>query len=218
MIQVADGTYSGAVILKSLVGSGKCIIQGNIPNPSLVICTVIGAGGGANPFALFESRAFSSTWIIQGFQLQSSGTNWRAILSLNTGSIIQYKNLIIGAGFIRHICSFGGDLRCLGNYTIAASAQVHWELSSTGRLVSDTIPTVITLTGAPAFSIAFLLGSGQSNIYVASFGGYTSFSGSATGTRYNLQGLSYFVGAQGNQTYLPGNSAGGTLTGNSVYE
>ncbi|WP_284736115.1 hypothetical protein, partial [Dongia deserti] len=67
----------------------------------------------------------------------------------------------------------------------------------------------ITLVGTPNFSGAFV--QAQDLAYVA----FTSitWSGSATGTRYNGSGNSIIQTAGGGATYLPGNAAGTTSTG-----
>lgn len=217
-IKLSDGQYSGGIYLKTIIGSGKVTIEGNLSNPSNVIVDGLGSGGSnSSSLAVFESVAFASCYVISGLKIQSSSSSCRGILNNNTGSLIEYKGLVFGFGLLRHVCSFGGALRCTGNYAIESSAQTHFEISSQGKLTCDLAPTTITLINNPNFSIAFLLGTGGANIYIASFTGYVTFSGSATGTKYNLQGLSYFVGAQNNPNYLPGNQLG-ALAGNSVYE
>ena len=217
-IKLANGTYSylQGIKLKSFVGAGKIIISGDIANPANVIVQTTTNGGAENGFAIFESIASACVYVLEGMLLQSSGTNFRAILTNAPNSTIEYRNLIIGSGFIRGICTFGGLIRCIGNYTITSGAQMHFEVVGQGTLKCEFQPTVITVTNTPNFSIAFLYVNGLSYAYIASFAGYVSFSGAATGKKYDVSALSYVTGTQNNANYLPG-SIGGTVSPNSQY-
>ena len=92
-----------------------------------------------------------------------------------------------------------------GNY--AGGAAFHWFASFGGRILVISGPTV-TLSGAPAFTIAFSYAEGLGAIRATGM----TFSGSATGKRYELSGGS-LVQTFGGASYLPGDVAGTTATG-----
>lgn len=68
----------------------------------------------------------------------------------------------------------------------------------------------VTLSGTPAFSVAFATASRAGVVQVNA----NTYSGSATGTRYaaSTNGV-IFTNTGGSATYLPGNGAGTTATG-----
>jgi hypothetical protein len=81
--------------------------------------------------------------------------------------------------------------------------------SSTLLSISNTV----TLTGTPAFSLAFLYGAVSSYSHLVG----TTFSGSATGQRFYLYANAvYSDGSAHAPTFLPGNAVGTTLSG-AVY-
>ncbi len=82
-------------------------------------------------------------------------------------------------------------------------------MAHTGGKVIHQPGQTVTLAGTPAFSLAYAFASDTSLISVSS----VTFSGSATGTRYNVSANGVIDTAGGGATYLPGNSAGVAATG-----
>src|SRR5262245_35229457 len=68
-VQVADGTYTGAVALKNVVGfrtSGDLVIQGNAGSPTNVVVSPTGGNG-------FTAVGLSALWILKDLKITTSG-------------------------------------------------------------------------------------------------------------------------------------------------
>ncbi|MDE2102801.1 MAG: hypothetical protein KGL39_36490 [Patescibacteria group bacterium] len=109
-------------------------------------------------------------------------------------------NAQVGAGY-------GGVVEITNAYTISGGGSSHLLADSGGIIVDAGV--AVTITGTPAFSSSFatVLSSGL----ITSFG--NTWTGSATGVRYNAT-LNGVINTSGSgATYFPGNSAGTTATG-----
>ena len=199
-IQIGDGTYTSGVSLTSdFEGSGNVTFQGNNGTPANVIISTTShcfyAGGGAE-------------FAVKDMQLTSSAG---AGLYAFTGGQILYQNINFdtcgGSNYPHIFAEYGGTVVCTGNYTIVGGSTTHFwaSLASTIKCQSMTI----TLTGTPAFSLEF---ARASYCGVLSTVGNT-FSGSATGTKFQVESNSVIV-TGGSTTYFPGTaSTGNTFTG-----
>lgn len=198
-IQIGDGTYtSGCIVAGEKIGTGVVSFKGNASTPSnVVISTTSTSCFTANDGARIA---------VQDLELRTT-TSGSGLITTRAGQI-NFTNVIFGACATFHIrASDSGRVVSDGNYSISGSAPVHWSGSSLGiiRCASRTI----TLTGTPAFSTAFAA------FQIGAVGVLNSntFSGSATGVRYDIlsNGVIYTNGAA--TTAFPGNAAGTTATG-----
>jgi hypothetical protein len=102
----------------------------------------------------------------------------------------------------------GGVINFNANYTISGSAGMHLRTQAGGQITYNGGLT-ITVSGTPSFTEfchAELCG-------VILFNSGTLYSGSATGTRYNVS-LNAAVNTNGGgANFFPGNAAGTTATG-----
>jgi len=199
--QVRDGTYTGAVILKEVVGysaPGCLVIQGNSGTPANVVISTTSANA-------FTAANIAAVWDIKDLQIQTttSGTGIRV-----TGARVRYGNVNFGACATAHtVVEFGAYLEVLSSYTISGNSAWHWFLQ--GSAVMHASGITITLSGTPAFGTEFVRAASSSYANVPSI----TFSGSATGTRY-LVSLNGVVNTNGGgASYFPGNAAGSTATG-----
>jgi hypothetical protein len=201
-VSVADGTYSAGVTINGpFVGSkgvGSVIFLGDTTTPTNCIISLAGNCFGASGGA---------TYSVSGFQLASSGSY--GINPDGNGSEISYSLMNFGACSVAHV-GVGVDARasCTGNYTISGNSTYHWFAGGSGSDVAVGAQT-ITLTGTPAFSGAFANATNASSIIING----ATFSGSATGVRYNAILNSVINTQASGGTYLPGGSAGTTGTG-----
>ncbi len=105
-----------------------------------------------------------------------------------------------------------GRLACLvvaASYTVAGTTpQTHWNLTNNGVLIVNASLT-ISLSGTPAFSTAFIMATKCATTNTAGI----SWSGTATGVRYNVQSNAVVDTGGGGANYFPGNAAGSTATG-----
>jgi len=192
-IQVGAGTYTQALTLKSLVG-GFCIIVGDETTPSNVLLNVSGS--------CFTSDGVVGVWHVRGMKLQATTHG----IGVTDGSIVKFQNLDFGACSFYHMLSTGGRLVATGNYTITGSASRHVYLFAGASFQCQS--RAVTLSGSIAFAV-FIQATTASSATVSG----NTYSGSATGQRYNAQMNAVIQSAGGGANYFPGDAAGATATG-----
>lgn len=176
-IQVADGTYDGLIVCKTMAGAGSITILGNSTTPGNVIITTSNAAAGSN----IISNSSQTTYNLQYFTITSTSPN---TFIGGIHSILGGRMEVTGVNFGtfsgasgRHINSeIQGYIRLTGNYTINGSAAQHM-LSFAGYIANGA--KTITVSGTPAFTL-FAYATAISYMRINGL----VFSGSATGTRY----------------------------------
>lgn len=202
-ISVADGTYTAGVSMTSgWTGAGTVTFTGNTGTPSNCVISVTSG----NCFQ-FTNNVLAT--IGGGFKLQTT-TSGSAVRS-ETGAVVTISGAMeYGACATNQLHSInGGRIIVAANYTISGGCSVHAAGAGPASLVNIAGLT-ITLTGTPAWGVAFAQGFNLGNVIASST---CTFSGSATGARYTatLNGVVRVDGAA--STYFPGNSAGSTASG-----
>jgi hypothetical protein len=196
-IQVGNGTYTGANTLKSFVGSGKIIIVGDETTPANVVISVTSGN-------CFSGNGVLGTYSLRGMQLKTT-TSGICIRAFSL-TYVEFQNIDFAAS-VHHIQAQNQSvITATGNWSISGGADIHIA-SYVGSSV-NTNGRTITITGTPNFTSYFV----DASFAMAYCYGMT-FSGSATGARYNvsLNGVIFTNG--GGANYLPGNAAGTTATG-----
>jgi hypothetical protein len=198
-IQIRDGTYTTPIVLKRVLGSGTFTIQGNSSTPANVLISTTSADAVAGDSA--------GSWIIKDMKLQTATSGYA--ISVNRATVVDYGNIDFGAvasGWDHIASSMGAYVQANSNYAITGAANRHWNANNGTILCGGR---TITITGTPAFSVAFAASTHGSLVQVWS----NTYSGSATGVRYSatLNGVIQTFG--GGASALPGNSAGTTATG-----
>jgi len=206
-IQLADGTYPESVSLTSYVGrgqlghSGPILIQGNVGSPGNVVVSAP-----AN-WCFLSTETGLYEWDLSGMTLVSPGIGVYA----DVGGWISLSNVVFGACTNAHMLASGGIVELSGNYTITGNSACHIQAQSHGQvLFGGAGALTCTLTGTPAFTtFAFANSLG----IISAPAGTVTFSGSATGVRYNSTLNSVINTNSGGSTFFPGNSGGTTSTG-----
>lgn len=196
-IQVADGTYSGAIVCNSqFLGSGVVTIQGNSGTPANVVLST----GSSTTLTAQNSASIS----IKDLKVtNTSGNGIRA----TSNATISFQNIDFGSVGASHMLGDDtGGVICTGNYSISGGGTCHMRSASGFVRVSSR---TVTLSGTPAFSTAFA----QSVVAGTITAGSNTYSGSATGVRYDVSLNSVINTNSGGANYFPGNSAGTTATG-----
>lgn len=207
VIQIADGTYTGSVTLKNVVGfaaAGNLVIQGNNTTPANVLINV------SSTYAILAD-GISTVWDIKDLKIQSTGYG----ISARSGAKVRFGNVNFAACSAGHIQAFGPGsvVTALSNYAVSGGGNCHFECFYGSQFVSPTF--TVTITNTPAFSVAWaqlnVLGSAQVHSM--------TFTGSATGPRFYIaNGAVLFTNGSTASTYLPGNAAGaGTNFATSPY-
>lgn len=192
VIQVRNGTYTPSLNLKPPFG-GTVTLRGDTTTPSNVLLSVTSA----NVLNLNNSRG----WTVEGFKLQTI-TGGNVVVASNQSSItlrLFEIGAAAGAG-IHFFISNSSSLNITGSYTISGGAFVHWYVVDNSTIVCRLgAAAPITLTGTPAFSF-FAVAVRSGTMWC----GFNTFTGSATGTRFEStrngaidtegHGLNYFPG------------------------
>jgi hypothetical protein len=204
-INVADGTYTGSVLLFGPFTGGEVILQGDTGNPANCIISTTSANGislGGNSFLTLGG----------GFSLQTT-TSGDGIAVDDNSYLKILGPMNYGACAGNHINVFGGSQIFIdGNETISAGAATHLNASQRAGIIKSSGMTT-TLSGTPAFT-TFVNCVNQS--YIEDTG--TTYSGSATGTRFAVASNAAINTNGGGANYYPGNSAGtGTNAGTAPY-
>lgn len=200
IIQVAAGTYTGAITTKPYIGTGPISILGDTTTPSNCAVSVA-----SNSAFRFTNR--TALYVVKGFQVSTttSGFSFYA-----TSSNLQYGNMVFGAtpaGFAHIYLDGQSNITATANYEITTGpyAHIQADYGSTATISSRTI----TLTGTPAFSAGFIYATRAAIVAAVS----DTFSGSATGPYYLVNKNAVIDTGGGGATYLPGNSAGSSASG-----
>lgn len=205
-IQLANGTYTGATLIKRMVGQAdvaSLTIQGNSGSPASVIVSVAGN-------SCFAFTGLSSA-LIKDMTLQTTTTGHGFLV--DGPGVVNFTNIRFGTVASNHIrVSQGGSAASVGPYAIVGGASSHLAAFGQGATIVLASAT-ITLTGTPAFSGQFAYANGGFLTV-----GAASFSGSATGKRYTVDQLGVINTFSAGASFFPGNSAGtGTTPGSSPY-
>ena len=197
-ISVANGTYTGSVTVNApLVGTGTVYITGNTSTPSSCIISTT-----SNCFNVLNA---GPAVIIQGFQIQSSGSKG---VYVNTGGNVQIGNVVFGTCSAEHMFATDfGQIQIISGYAISGSATTHYSCYQNGLIQGNSF--TVTISGTPNFSNAFAYALVVGIIQAYSI----TFSGTATGVRYS-GGLNSVIGTNaGGANYFPGNSGGSVNSG-----
>lgn len=200
-IQLADGTYTDELDISSPPVGGMVTINGNVTTPSNVILSA------TNIDAIALSCPTNVT--LQNFKIQTV-TGGNCIRVRNGGATVTLgAGMIFGSCAAIHIRADNlGRIQINGSYSITGSAVTHLQANNLG-IVAYGGGMTVTLTGTPAFSSAFANADANGLISVYS----TTFSGSATGKRYNATLNAIVNSFSAGVNALPGNVSGTTATG-----
>lgn len=213
IIKLADGTYSGANFPGSFTGQTSSLnITGNSTTPSNV--QLISTGFDTSTISAYNNANITVSYM----ELSSTGTAYGGYaLNASNGSIGIGPGIIFGACNVGHmVASFGGLITATNvPYTIAAAAPLHMACQDNGIINVDGSQiggVTITVTGSPNFSNAFAQAVSSGSINVLG----VTFSGSATGIKFNaaLNGVINNFGGGGSG--FPGSVAGVTSQGGQI--
>jgi hypothetical protein len=201
-ISVADGTYAENVVLKPLVGSSVATIQGNTTTPGNCIiapatgsCVAVGAG-------------MLQEYILDGFRYNPGTSGFCIVSGYGTVRLRNFTVGAVSAGFAQiYAANRAVVIASSTSYTIAGGGGYHFQAANGGSITANA--STVTVSGTPAFSSAFASASNTSLLVCAS----TTFSGSATGKRYDVTTNGVIQTAGAGATFFPGNASGTTATG-----
>jgi len=200
-VQIKDGTYTGGINLDKPWVGGAIVFQGNSGTPANVVIST------TSDDCFSVDVPLSSLVTIKDMKLTTATSGFGIVM--NALGLVKFQNLNFGAAANDHLRAQapGAKILCTGNYAVSGGGQRHFRAQLGGNITVNSV--TVTLSGTPAFSSAF---ADAANVSVIDGGGIT-FSGSATGKRYNADRNAVVDSAGGGASYFPGNSAGTTATG-----
>jgi hypothetical protein len=196
-INVAAGTYTGAVALKSFIGSGTITIIGDTTTPSNVVIDITGS--------CFTADNVVGIYVIRGVKMQATVS---CVVATGASNVLLYEVEFGAAGGYHAQSQRGSLIYLLAGYTISGGAYAHYGAEN-GGLIIDSNKT-ITMSGTFSFSI-FAYAARAAIIQASGItwsGTYT-----VTATRYSAALNAIIDTAGGGGSYFPGNLAGATSTG-----
>jgi hypothetical protein len=201
IIQIGNGTYTENITLKSFVGSGRIILQGNISNAASVSLVTTGttAVGGINAVNV------TGTYIITWMKLKCTSG---ACIRLSGGAtFVQCNDLQIDPSTYIFQVTDMATLNVIGDFRINAGTYGMCYVVLGGYLRATSI--LITFNGAVTMSSQFIQVGRTSQALI---NGHT-FSGTFTGKRYDVYSNGVLEGTLGNVNYFPGTVAGTVASG-----
>lgn len=199
-IMVVAGTYTANTVLKSFVGGGRIIIRGATADMTSTVISTTSAD------CFNNGNGYYGLYHFEYLKLQTT-TGGSALFCIGSGAFT-WKNVAFGAcASIQIVAGVGVFARATGNYTINGGATNHIGAYDGGQIRTQSV--TVTISGTPAFSDCFA-SCGRVGTILAN--GVT-YSGSATGKRYDVSTNAVIFGTAGGASYFPGNSAGTTATG-----
>ncbi|MCF8478780.1 MAG: DUF2793 domain-containing protein [Pseudolabrys sp.] len=191
-IQIGNGTYTEPVQLRTVLGAGMVTLKGDPTTPSNVVINAASTS--------IAGDSIVATYTLDGLKIVSGNVG----ISLRGGGVVLFgKNLEFGANPTCAIAAAdGASFRFNGNYTISGGGSRFLLISTSATVYTNGIS--VTLTGAPAFSLAYADVSTRGFINTVS----TAYSGAATGPRYSVREGGQIRTNGAGVNFLPGNSAG----------
>ena len=199
-VQIDDGTYTGGVDLtQSWTGGGSVIFRGNTSTPANVVIST------TSDHCYDVQCPLPGVLQILDQKMQTTTTG--ACINVQAPAIVQYGNVNFGAAQY-HVAASGAGANAFGisNYAISGGGTHHW-LGALCSQITDQSKT-ITITGTPAFTAFARVGYGAQ---LTASG--NTFSGSATGARYQVLACGVCNAGGAGASYLPGGGPGSTATG-----
>ena len=194
-IQVGPGVYTGSFSATVPFIGGPVTLSGDLATPSNCLLSVAGT--------VCTVQGQGCNLRIQGFKLQSSMVGGSLLAAFSGGFIIITGKMEFGAvptGL--HMYANGGNISNFGvPYTISGGAAFHMETENLGYIGNNS--AAVTLTGTPAFSVAFAQARNTSVIECVN----NTWSGGATGQRFNAL-TAGGISANGGSGSFPGSAAG----------
>jgi hypothetical protein len=212
VINLANGLYLPTTIDGAFVNCAVQII-GNTANPDAVTIN------GANSDCILASNG--SNVFVDGITLTATGNEQSyynvgtGIIAVTDASVIIGANMVFGAVSSSHIeCWTGAAISVKSpgpnegdGYKITGGAGIAHAYAAPGGYISFA-DSPILIVGNPTFGGAFCVGNdGIVACYAA------TFTGTAIGSRYDIQANGVIDTNGGGANFLPGNSAGSSSSG-----
>jgi hypothetical protein len=222
-INIGAGSFTESVFVNQPL-TGSFNVAGN-PNgtnlqPGQLMLSGTGSGsttitGNATVCGTIVSTNYATVGI-RGMTLNGNGNACQSTLFAQIGGTINiYDDIVFGPATVEHIHveNAGSSVQSWYSYTVSGGAVRHILVGGGGGIyLNNAFPSgVITLSGTPAFSDAFVVAAEAGSVQ---FNTGVSFSGTFTGKRYDVYDNGVIETFPSTSlTWLPGTIAGTARTG-----
>jgi hypothetical protein len=200
-IQIGDGTYTAGLAATNPIVGGTLVMNGNAATPANVVISTTSTDAVAikcPAIVTVQNLEVRTTASGSGWLAQGGGAHIRFGVGVRFGACAGFHMRAVSQGYIENSAQ---------NYSIVGAAPYHQQ--ATVSSVLDFQSATVTITGAPAFSTAFIV----CDVCSAASMYNMTYSGSATGVRYGATMGSSIQTYGGGANYFPGNAAGSTASG-----
>jgi len=201
-INIADGTYSEVVKLRTMAAFESVRIIGNVSTPANVVIA-------GTTDAINGTKPVSTAYSIESCKLTAAAGS---CIRAEAGTQISFTGVNFGSATVAHIqVNAGGTVLCAGSYSISGGGALHGYATNGGIIDYGAATITATVTANVTFSNATIKLAGLAVAHIDStkvtwsLGVYT-----VTGKRYALSGLSVLDLNSGGGSYIPGSIAGTT--------
>lgn len=198
-VQIADGTYTGTLTLKTYIASaGVVVFQGNSGTPANVLIAT------TSSHAIRAPAGTRGQFTIKDLEVRTT-TSGNGMHFAGGGCSVKINNVRFGACATYHCeVAEGASLEATGNFAVTGNAVVGFWAGRNGYL--KLLGRTITYSNSPAFAAR--------NWHASEHGLIDAYSmtfingGTVTGKRYQVEGHGSIFTNSGGASYVPGNSAG----------
>lgn len=200
--QENDG--SGSYDWRIVMAAGTFDEAVELPDTRFARVTIQGASSTTTIAKSYVSRAVRTAWTITNQQLGGSGV---VCLTALEGAQLNFSNIaVVASGYIG-ICDNNARMSSLGQpFSISGNLSAAFLTRFGGRVALNG--SAVTITGTPAIG---RFAQAQSNASI--FANGMTFTGSATGNRYDVITNGVIDTNGGGANFFPGNAAGNSATG-----
>lgn len=215
-INIAAGTYTqtAPIILRTIIGSGVYCLLGAGDTSVITSTQELTTTDGFN--CLIGANDSRSIWTLKNFKVTTTASSGVVFLiHASSGSQIKIDGLNFGAAtsgaITQHVrIEDGGRIKFINNYSISGGAHYHFGLAG-GTIRSQN--QTISINSSPNFSASFI----DANVGSTCLINGCTFSGSASGKRYNIAKYGIIQAGTISETYLPGSITGTIVNGQGYY-
>lgn len=217
VIQVADGTYSGATISllpKGDSSGGKFILRGNLAaGTNVTINNTASAQGSNNCINQFAGHPFFQMQFFQMAIATDNGIGW--LCNVEGGSLIEFDNITwinngSGPAWSPISANLDGCQVNVVNGTLTGGKAWNSIIELSGASQGNFTGAFALANGTPSFATASIYILNDFALQLGVPGGAPlTFSGSATGLKFFLAfGGEINIDGTGDFNFIPGNAAG----------
>lgn len=204
-VHVSNGTYAPLNAYSVFTGQpsiDSVVFVGNVSTPAACVIAA------TNDDCILATNG--ARFVVRGFRFTAtgSGANQGCGIQCLSGASVFFDTVEFGICANAHfVAGTGAFVAATGGYTISGGAARHIAADQNG-IAQIGQGVTVTLSGTPAFSSEFALAARGGIMLFGNAPAGVTFTGSATGTRFDVSGGGGIDTAGSGSSYLPGSISG----------